>query len=58
MLTALGLQPTDIITAINGVTLDQPQNGMSALRTLSTATEISLTLKRNGTEVPLNIQLQ
>lgn len=58
MLSALGLQPTDIIIAINGVKLDQPQNGINALRTLSTAAEISLTLKRNGAEVPLNIQLQ
>ena len=58
MLVELGLEPNDVITEINGVKLDQPQNGMSALRALSTANEISLMVKRNGTEVPLNIQLQ
>lgn len=58
MLNTLGLQPTDIITSVNGVKLDQPQNGMGALRKLSTAKEINLMVKRNGAEVPLNIQLQ
>jgi len=58
LLSELGLQSTDVITEINGVKLDQPQNGISALRKLSTATNLNIVVKRNGTDVPLNITLQ
>lgn len=58
MLTQLGLQPTDVITAIDGVKLDNPTNSMKALRKLSTTSEVNITVQRNGTEVPLNIKLQ
>jgi len=58
LLSELGLQSTDVITEINGVKLDQPQNGISALRKLSTATNLNIVVKRNGTDVPLNINLQ
>lgn len=58
LLSELGLQSTDIITQINGVKLDQPQNGISALRNLSTATNLDIVVKRNGAEIPLNISLQ
>jgi general secretion pathway protein C len=54
----IGLDPADVITSINGVKLDNPQNGISALRKLSTASSLNITVKRNGNEVPLNIQLQ
>jgi general secretion pathway protein C len=53
-----GLEASDVITEINGIKLDNPQNGISALRQLSTADSVSITVMRNGTEVPLNIQLQ
>jgi len=58
ILAKMGLEPSDVITSINGVALDNPQNGISALQKLSTAAEINITVKRNGAEVPLNIQLQ
>ena len=58
LLSELGLQETDVITQINGVKLDKPQNGISALRKLSTAKSINIVVKRNGAEVPLNITLQ
>lgn len=53
-----GLEADDVITEINGIKLDNPQNGIDALRQLSTANSVSITVVRNGTEVPLNIQLQ
>ncbi|MGD8803805.1 MAG: type II secretion system protein GspC [Gammaproteobacteria bacterium] len=53
-----GLEASDVITEINGIKLDNPQNGIGALRQLSTADSVSITVMRNGTEVPLNIQLQ
>lgn len=58
LLEELGMTSNDVITEINGVRLDKPQNGIQALRKLGTAKSISLKVKRNGTEVPINIQLQ
>ncbi len=58
LLEALGLFAGDVITEINGIKLDNPQNGVGALRSLSTARAFSLKVKRNGNVVPLNIQLQ
>jgi general secretion pathway protein C len=58
MLSELGINPGDVITQINGVKLDNQQNGISALRKLSTATNLNIVVKRNGAEVPLNISLQ
>ena len=58
LLAKLGIQSTDVITQINGVKLDQPQNGISALRNLSTATNLDIVVRRNGAEVPMNISLQ
>ncbi|MGB5397447.1 MAG: type II secretion system protein GspC [Gammaproteobacteria bacterium] len=58
LLGQIGLESSDIITSINGIRLDNPQNGIGALRKLSTASNLNITVKRNGNEVPLNIQLQ
>jgi len=58
LLTELGIQKNDVITQINGVKLDKPQNGIAALRKLSTAKNLDIVVKRNGVEVPLNISLQ
>ena len=57
LLRQIGLEPNDIITSINGVKMDDPRNGISALRKLSTAQSINITVKRNGVDVPLTIQL-
>ncbi len=58
LLAEIGIQHGDVITRINGIKLDKPQNGISALRKLSTANKLDMTIKRNGTEVPLSIQLK
>ena len=58
LLMQYGLLPSDIITEINGVKLDKPQNGIKALRELSSARSVTLTVKRGQSFVPLNIQLQ
>jgi general secretion pathway protein C len=58
LMKELGLEPKDVITEINGIRLDNPQNGIGALKQLSTANSVSITVIRNGSEVPLNIQLQ
>lgn len=58
LMQEVGLQATDVITEVNGIRLDNPQNGIGALRNLSTADSVSITVMRNGTEVPFNIQLK
>jgi general secretion pathway protein C len=58
LLAEIGIKPTDVITSVNGVKLNDPKNGIGALRKLTTATEVNITVKRNGAEVPLNIRLQ
>ena len=58
LLDDIGIEPGDVITSINDIRLDNPQNAISALRKLSSANQIDITVKRNGAEVPLNIQLQ
>ncbi len=58
LLSELGVRSTDVITQINGIKLDRPQNGIMALRKLSTAKNLNIVVKRNGAEVPLNITLQ
>ena len=57
LLADLGIQADDVIIQINGVKLDKPQNGISALRKLSTATNLDIVVQRNGAKVPLNISL-
>lgn len=49
----LGLEAGDIITGVNGIPLDRPENGLSALQNLVDATEITVTLLRGGNEVTL-----
>jgi len=58
LLSQLGLQPNDIITRINGIELNKPQNGIAALRKLTTANQLNLMVNRNGSQVPLYIQLK
>ncbi len=57
LLAELGIQRNDVITKINGVKLDRPQNGIAALRKLSTAKVLNIVVRRNGVDVPLNISL-
>ncbi len=57
LLSELGIQASDVIVQINGVKLDKPQNGISALRKLSTAKNLEIIVQRNGAEVPISISL-
>ena len=44
----LGLRPGDMITQINGMPLDDPARGMEVFRSLGEATQVSVTVERNG----------
>lgn len=52
-----GLQRNDIVTQINGVALNDPVQGIAALRKLSNASSIDLTVLRNGVETPLQFNI-
>lgn len=58
LLTQAGLEPSDVITSINGVKLNDMKNSISALNALRSANNVNIMVKRNGAEIPLNIQLQ
>ncbi len=53
MFYQLGLQPGDLVTNINGIQLDQPNKGPEALNALADASEITLIVQREGTELTL-----
>lgn len=44
----LGLRPGDLITQINGMSLEDPARGMEIFRGLSDATQVSVTVERGG----------
>lgn len=48
MFSQLGLRPGDMIVQINGMALDDPARGMEVFRSLGDATQVSVTVERNG----------
>ncbi len=48
LFTQLGLRPGDMIVQINGMALDDPARGMEVFRSLGDATQVSVTVERNG----------
>ena len=44
----LGLRPGDMITQINGMALDDPARSMEVFRSLGDATQVTVTIMRNG----------
>lgn len=53
----LGLRPGDLVTAINGTPLDDPQRGMEIFRTMGSASEVHVTVERNGRQQELNLNM-
>jgi len=53
-----GIESGDVVTSLNGVRLDNQRRGLKALRQLVTASNIDMTVLRNGAEVPISISLQ
>lgn len=43
-----GLQPGDVVTAVNGIVLDDPAKGAQVVTALAAASTISLAVNRNG----------
>ncbi len=51
----LGLRSTDVITAVNGVTLNDPTKAMELARQLKNAPQVEVQLRRDGAEQTLTI---
>jgi general secretion pathway protein C len=56
--TQLGLRPGDLITAVNGTQLDDPNRGNEILQTLSSSGSATVTIQRNGQSLDLNLNLE
>jgi general secretion pathway protein C len=51
----LGLMPGDLVTAINGTPLDDPARGMEILQSMNSATQVTVTVERNGQSSQISI---
>jgi len=52
---SMGLMPGDLVTAVNGSPLNDPNSGLETLRGISAGGAITLTIERNGNEQQLTI---
>jgi general secretion pathway protein C len=50
-----GLQPGDLVMAINGAALDDPQRGVETLRGIGQGAPVTVTIDRNGQQQQLTI---
>jgi general secretion pathway protein C len=57
-LARLGLQPGDVVTAVNGIELDSPARAAEVANTLSTARAANVTVRRNGKSEQISVKLQ
>jgi len=53
----LGLVPGDLVLAINGTPLDDPQRGMEIFNTIGSAGQVSVTVERNGQTQDLTLNM-
>jgi general secretion pathway protein C len=54
---SLGLMPGDLVTAVNGAPLDDPNTGLATLRGISSGGSVTLTIERNGSEQQLAVDV-
>lgn len=52
---ALGLRPGDLVTDINGQALNDIQSGMEVFRNLGDASQVTVTIERNGSAMVLTL---
>lgn len=58
LLKKLKLQSDDVFVAVNGIGLDKPFQALDALKSLTTADNVSLTVLRNGNRETLDFNLK
>lgn len=54
---SLGLRPGDLVTAINGTPLDDPQHGQEIFNTLQTASSAAVTIERGGQNIQVSMNI-
>lgn len=54
----LGLEPGDVVTAVNGIPLNNPAQSLQVLNNIRTSDQISLTFMRNGQQQTRILSLQ
>jgi general secretion pathway protein C len=47
--------PGDLVTGVNGTPLDDPGRGMEILQSMNSATDVTVTVERNGQSTQINI---
>lgn len=52
---SLGLMPGDLVTAVNGMPLDDPNRGLESLRGVGAGSAVTLTIERNGQTQQLTV---
>ena len=57
LLNKLNFDQNDVFTKINGISLDKPFQALDALKSLTTAESVSVTILRNGSEQTMNFDL-
>ena len=57
LLRKLDFEPDDVFTAVNGVSLKNPFEALDALKSLTTANNVSVTFLRNGNEQTLEFRM-
>jgi len=56
--TQLGLRPGDLVTAVNGTPLDDPNRANDILQTISSAGSANVTVQRNGQSQDISLNLE
>ena len=57
MISKLGLQPSDIVTAVNGVPIDSVARGQQIFESLRDANSVRVTVNRGGVPTEITVQL-
>ncbi len=57
MMAKLGLRPSDIVTAVNGVPVDSVARGQQILDSLQNANSVRVTVSRGGVPTEITVQL-
>jgi general secretion pathway protein C len=58
LVARLGLEPGDVVTAVNGIELDSPARAAEVARSLSQARAATVTVRRDGKSQQLSVNLQ
>lgn len=58
VIARLGLQPDDVVTAVNGIALDSPARAQEVARSLAGAEAVKVTVRRNGRTEDLSASLR